>query len=354
LFTTDFKLLLELCRCSFSSCDLALAQELGAAADWERLVRLARFHRVQGLVAHACRILAVAPPAERHTLSADAELIAAASLRQAVECREILEAAVARGVPLLFLKGLTVGALAYGNPALKMGWDIDLLISPGDLPSAADLLQDRGYELVIPKSPEKLGSWHGRHKESVWALSSNDMYVELHTRLADNGQLIPGISVRSCSQLVEVARDIQLPTLAPDQLFAYLCVHGASSAWFRLKWITDFAALASRRSPNELEQLYARSQELGAGRAAAQALLTADRLYGTLSGSTLGRSLRRSRANRLLADAALQQLAGAADPIEPTSVRFGTWRIHWTQFLLRPGLGFKVEEFARQIGTAIA
>jgi hypothetical protein len=354
LFTTEFKLLVQLCRCSFSSGDRDLTQELGAAADWQRLVRLARFHRVQGLVAHALRILDLAPPAERDALSADAELIAAASLRQAVECREILAAGAATGIPLLFFKGLTVGALAYGNPALKMGWDIDLLISPGDLRAVAALLQGRGYELVTPKSSEKLGSWHGRHKESVWALPSKDMHVDLHTRLADNRQLIPGIDVHSSTQLVEVARDIRLPTLAPDQLFAYLCVHGASSAWFRLKWVTDLAALASRCSRNELEQLYGRSQELGAARAAAQALLVADKLYGTLSGSTLRRSLQRSRANRWLASAALQQLAGAVDPIEPTSVRFGTWRIHWTQLLLRPGVSFKVEEFGRQIDSAIS
>jgi hypothetical protein len=178
--------------------------------------------------------------------------------------------------------------------------------------------------------------------------------VELHTRVADNGQLIPGITVHSPTQSVEVAPGITLPTLAGDELFAYLCVHGASSAWFRLKWVTDFAALLHPCPPAEIERLYGRSQQLGACRSAGQALLLADALYGTLEGTGLRESLARGRATATLASAALRQLTGRAEPIEPTSVTLGTWRIHWTQFLLCPGAGFKLREFSRQLQHAIS
>ena len=59
-------------------------------------------------------------------------------------------------------------------------------------------------------------------------------------------------------------------------------MHGASSLWFRLKWITDLAAILQPLSGSEIEHRYARSQELGAGRASGHALLLADTLYGTL------------------------------------------------------------------------
>ena len=52
------------------------------------------------------------------------------------------------GVALLFLKGLTVGKLAYGNAMLKMGWDIDLLVDPDQLVEAAGLLEARGYRQI--------------------------------------------------------------------------------------------------------------------------------------------------------------------------------------------------------------
>ena len=118
-------------------------------------------------------------------------------------------------------------------------------------------------------------------KEWPW-VGSDGIVLDLHVRLADNPALLPVIGARSPTQDVEVSPGITLPTFQNEELFAYLCVHGASSAWFRLKWISDFAALASRFEPAELDRLYQRSQELGAGRAAGQALLLADRLFGTL------------------------------------------------------------------------
>src|SRR6185369_11582222 len=86
----------------------------------------------------------------------------------------------------------------------------------------------------------------------------------------------------------------------------------------RLKWISDLAGLIDGLSAHELEQLYARSQELGAGRAAGQALLLADRLFGTLGDSPLRNRLTADAAVRRLAAAALRQVAGRAEPREPT------------------------------------
>ena len=182
---------------------------------------------------------------------------------------------------------------------------------------------------------------------------SSTVQIDLHTRLADNLQLIPDIDVRSPLQWVEVAKGISLPTLGPHHLFAYLAVHGASSAWFRLKWIADFAALVGSYPPAEIEHLWARSQDLGAGRAADQALLLADSLFGSLEASgDLKQRLLRDRASKRLFKAALNELSGRAEPIEPTSRTLGTATIHWTQLLLLPGIEFKIAELLRQSRAA--
>jgi hypothetical protein len=131
-------------------------------------------------------------------------------------------------------------------------------------------------------------------------------------------------------------------------------VHGASSAWFRLKWITDFAALLHRQGGDETGRLFRRSQELGAGRAAGQALLLSDALDGTLDGNPgLRKQLDESAAERWLCRAAMRQLAGRSEPMEPTARPWGTARIHLTQFLLHPGPGFKLSELARQARYAL-
>jgi hypothetical protein len=351
----EFSLLIECCRWAFAGGDPDHVRDLEAGVFWPAFLSLARFHRVQALVWHCLRTLDVAVPSgAAETLDVEAKRIAATNLRMAVECRRLLESFSERRIPLLFLKGLSVAALAYRDPFLKMSWDIDVLIAPTDLNGASEVLFGDGYQLTTPRRTA-LPAWHEREKESVWKKMSEGFTLELHTRLADNRRLVPEITTQSPSQDVEIAPGTILPTLGPDELFAYLCVHGASSAWFRLKWVTDLAALLHAQRPQEIGRLYRRSQELGAGRAPAQALLLADALYGTLDSSPgLKGELERGRSNCLLFRAALAELGGQADPVEPTQRALGTATIHWTQLFLRPGIGFKASELARQVRRAFA
>lgn len=350
--SSELMLLASCCQWNFAKVvELALPQ-IPAELNWTRFAQLARYHRVQGLVWNVlAQQQSDVPDEARDALSSAARSIAATNLGIASECAELREDFERSGIPLLFLKGLTVGALAYRSPMLKMGWDIDLLIDPADLAAATDLLTRRGYSLRLPSAPGQLHSWHARSKESVW-IRDGCLHVELHTRLADNRGLIPGLDVHSQRQMVEVASDIMLRTLAGDELFAYLSVHGASSAWFRLKWISDFAALVHGRNAEEILHLYARSQELGAGRAAGQALLLADALFNVLRGTpALRNQLRSDRATLLLSRAALRMLTKGSR--EPTEQPFGTLTIHWTQLLLQPGPGYMLSEFRRQLGSAL-
>jgi hypothetical protein len=343
----EFALLTRCCSSNFANASDG-APDVAASIDWKRFAELARHHRVQGFAWNGLS-KAVLPTEVAEALSSDARSIAATNLAIARECGELSETFAGAGVPLIFLKGLTVGALAYRNPLLKMGWDIDLLIDPADLGSAGGLLASRGFELREP-SPTELMKWHHWSKESVW-MRSDGVHVELHTRLADNRRLIPSLDLHSPTQPVEVMPGITLATFANDELFAYLCVHGASSAWFRLKWISDLAGLIHGRSGSEIECLWRRSQGLGAHRAAAQALLVADALFGSMAETSLREELAREWPNRVLADAALRQITGPTR--EPTEKPLGTLRIHWTQLLLKRGLGFAFNEAGRQIGDLL-
>ena len=348
----EFSLLVRSCRWNFASADGRSRCDIPTSLNWNLLVDLARRHRVQGLAWNALAKQASHVPGDAQAaLSSEAMAIAATNLGIAREYGALQADFQNSGIPLLFLKGLTVGALAYHSPMLKMGWDIDLLIDPADLSAATDLLTRRGYSLRLPSTRGQLDSWHARSKESVW-IRDDCLNVELHTRLADNRRLIPSLHVQSPRQTVEVAPGIALPTLAGDELFAYLSVHGASSAWFRLKWISDFAALVHGRDADEILRLYSRSQELGAGRAAGQALLLADALFDVLGGSpALRQQLRSDRATRLLSSAALRMLTKGIR--EPTEQPFGTLTIHWTQFLLQPGPGYMLSEFRRQLESVV-
>ena len=350
----EFRLAVECCHRCFRGTALEPERLALPDIDWPRFQELVCFHRIEGLAWDALKNFDL-PVAVRTGLKNAATAITAKNLRTAAQCRVLLERFGEADIPLLFLKGLTLAALAYRNPSLKAAVDIDLLIRPEDLEGATRLLRENGYRLAAPRNDltdPQLRSWHRLSKESTWTNPKLGLQVDLHTRITDNTRILPRMGMGSDWQFVEVAPGIELPTLAPDELFAYLAVHGASSTWFRLKWISDFAAILDNQGPMEIARKYDLSQEYGAGRAAGQALLLADELFGTLDeNASLREELSTDAQTLRLLRSAFSMVTGA--PVEPTSRRFGTLPIHWTQLLLLPSLKFKLSEITRQAATAL-
>lgn len=241
----------------------------------------------------------------------------------------------------LYLKGLTLSALAYGDAFLKASVDIDLLVDPNDIPAAAAILRELGFAVVDPAhlKDNGLARWHRRHKESAWFRDRDCLTIDLHSRLADSPAILPLI-VDAVSQQVAVSPTLSLSTLADANLLAYLAVHGASSCWFRLKWIADFAALLSRKGACPSAE----------DRSIAQALLLCDALFEI--------GLAADQREAMLADPTLRRMLdlalGALAAGEPTERRFGTIPIHLNQMLMKPGPRFAAAEVWRQISRAVS
>jgi hypothetical protein len=349
----EFELVAACCRSPLASArdDSVLAGAAGV--DWNLVTRIAERHRVEGLVWNGLRQAQVVVPEDvGERLRSAAARIARQNLLLTAESLRLSALLERAGVRHMFVKGITLGVLAYGSIGPKMGWDIDLLVPLGSLEPAASALEGAGYRLALPTGPkarERLGLWHRHWKESVWTTDRGAMIVELHSRLCDNPLLLPDVGPDSASQDVEVAKGRFLKTLRTDELFAYLCVHGASSAWFRMKWIADVGALLGGCPPPEIERLYRRSQEMGAGRAAALALLLCERLFRTRLSPDLAAELRRDRINNWLLAIALRKLAGRTLTAELDEKLLGTGTIYLMQFALLPGFRFKFAELRRQL-----
>ena len=333
--------------CAYAFDDTLTVPVPASPAECERLVRLAQRHRVQGLVAAALGEQTPEP------LRVQARAIAVHNLHAAAESHRLLEAFTKAGIDLLFFKGLTLGALAWPKPMAKMSWDIDVLVNPDSLIGAAGLLERLGYRRHRPAPAADLPAWHRHTKESEWSLDLAGLQLELHSRPTENMALLPSIGLDSPRQLVAVKGGAILPTLAPSPLFAYLCVHGATSAWFRLKWLADLAALIHRTSA---EQTAAWINEAAASthpRIVGQAMLLTERLFGPMIPADFVAPFEADAATRWLADVAEVELAGPRSMVEPTERRLGTLRIHASQLRLRPGLGFKAGEAWRQVRESI-
>lgn len=269
------------------------------------------------------------------------------------EMRRIQTAFAAAGTDLLFLKGLTTGILAFGSPALKESWDIDILVAPGDLLAGAALLTGLGYE-ALPGfgGDEGVAARHLNFRESVWRHAEHGTYVELHTALADNSMLIPDIGMASPRQPVRAGADLVFPTLAPDELFAYLCFHGTASGWSRLKWLADLAALLGEADGQELARLHSRSVALGAGRSAAVALLLCHRLLGLVLPQELRETFRKDRAVRLAARLSMRMMTGSG-ATELADTRFACHLFRLVALLMLPGWRYRRAEIVRQLSQPV-
>lgn len=354
-FSSEFRLVAACCQWPAGNAEAL--KSLARDISWPRIERIAQRHRVEGLVWHGLQAAQLTvPEATATSLANAASIIARDNMLMASESLRLHALFKGSAVPILFLKGLALGQLAYGTIAVKQGWDIDLLVPPETLSLAARLLSNAGYAILTPSPPfsdSALARWHRSSKESVWRHVEKNTFVELHTALVDNDRLLPGLNARSPAQLVEILPGHALPTLEGDALFSYLCVHGASSAWFRLKWLADLAALIGQAGSPEIDRLFEQSQELGAGRAAAQAVLLARFLFDAPVGDETQRRLWSDRRNRWLFRLALGLMAGRYETVELHDRRFATLPIHLTQLALRPGLRFGLSEGVRQIGSLV-
>jgi hypothetical protein len=348
----EFELLLACCRWPRSP---AVEEAVRAAAqgiDWERLARMAARHRVEALVHDALRRAGVAPPAAiAERLSFEATAVARSNLIEAAEALRLSARLEQAGLAHLFVKGVTLNLLAYGTLALKHSRDIDLLVEPGAYAQACAILRQDGYRCTYPgvEDMPAILRYAAATKDSVWRSSDGVSTVELHQRLTANPMLLSAIGARSPAQRVAIAPGISLPTLAREHLFAYLCVHGAVTAWSRLKWLADLAAFVSAEDSAGIERLYRRAVELAPGRSHAQALLLANRLLGVPLGDRLAAELGSDRVNRFLAGAALATMTQGGAIKELDEQAFGTARLNLSLLMLRQGWRYKAAEVGRKL-----
>jgi hypothetical protein len=236
----------------------------------------------------------------------------------------------------LVLKGAAVEMLAYGGLGRKQSWDIDLLVSPAAVAAARKVLESAGYALTQPPglSPSQFDTFVALARECEFLNRDNGITVELHWGLADGPVFIPSLNVASPRQYVPLTGGLRLLTLAPEEQFAYLCVHGAMHGWSRLKWLADLAALLSKENPQSIEQLYRRSLELGAGLCSAQALVLCHRLLGTQLGPDLTVELERTPGVSWLVRQAMDIMCGGDAALELDSRPLAGVRILLMQLVL--------------------
>jgi hypothetical protein len=171
-------------------------------------------------------------------------------------------------------------------------------------------------------------------KDLGYVHETTGVRIELHWRLFLNPHVMGGAPLMQASRVVPLTGSEGLRTLGEEDLFAYLCMHGALHWWYRLKWLADINALLAAASEDKVERLVRAAEARGAGRAVAQALLLCRRLLGTPLPDRLMATLAKGATVRWLEATALRAMTAGRGELEPREERFGTTRGSLSTFLL--------------------
>jgi hypothetical protein len=316
----------------------AIRSAAAGPIDWDRFVRIVTRHRVVGL-AHEGLKSAVIPVPEKiaEDLGARAAALVRETLQLAAEAARLQRLFAEAGLPVLFIKGTSLAILAYGNLGIRESKDLDLFVPPESLSKAATLIESTGYRRFEP--PSTIGASQMSlllpiRKDFGYINDERQQQVELHWRLLSNPYLMKETTIISSSRVVSLTGTIGLRTLGEDDLFAYLCAHGAVHWWYQFKWLADVGALLAAVPEDGMEWLYRAAEARGVGKAAAQAILLCERLLGTRVPRELIINLRKYASVNWLETTALKAITAGNGELEPSKLLFGTTRGSLSCFLL--------------------
>jgi len=184
--------------------------------EWREVATLAIRQRVGPLLLSRSHL--PFPDDVRAQLRARADTSAKRGLQQMAAFRELSEAAAARGLTVVALKGLHLAACVYPSPGLREMGDIDVLVPTGDLDAVAAVARQLGYT-------EDVSGGVAHHH--LPPMVRGRVCIEIHWQLFqdDLGQVADaeGLLARAVpSRLSPTTR-----TLCPEDLLLHICVHAA-------------------------------------------------------------------------------------------------------------------------------
>ena len=253
--------------------------------DWAALLEMAVLHRLVPMVYH--NLLEYAPdcmpPDIKLMLERQAGSGSMAVFRDLAEIFRLISLFAGASINLRILKGIPLAILAYGDAGLRDPGDIDLLIAEKDIVAADSLLRRAGYLRTEPEgelTPRRFAYYVRHWKDFVYEHSVLGNSVELHWRLTRNRAMPGALLARSESLGRTKVGSGEIPTLAFDDLFLYLCLHGALDGWMRLKSLADIVALCRNMKPAEVERLAIQAVKFGVLPEMTSALRMATRIFG--------------------------------------------------------------------------
>ena len=327
--------LLQLCsRARLDETAVARIKELSREnPDWDYLYQLARRHALLPMLFHHLNLAGgnLVPADFLKRLKLIYQENAARNLVLTDELLSIVRELRANEIDSLPFKGPTLAKIAYGDLALRCFADLDLIVHRRNVAAAREILITRGYRPSKELSPQQEQLLLASQHNIQFTGDDGRLIVELHWRVAPDLYSPSVNEERVWGNLETITiHGVEVKTLPPEELILSLCVHGSRHLWERLSWISDVAALISRRPKIDWERLIS----LAAGNGSEGMLFLGLQLAGDVCAAPLPVHVKQ----RIATDGAISKLT--AEIVEllfngPESVRLNAYRTFYYNLRVR-------------------
>ncbi len=245
------QLLLQLVRSHCTPGGEARARDLlTQPLSWPRFVRRARDHDLLPFLSRRLDHLDLfGVPAEvRQACVAAYRVTAVLNDLYARELVRVLELLGAAKVPTIPLKGVALATSLYGDPALRVSSDLDILVPAAAAAQALDALAQTGYVAEVTDSFFlRVLLRHDIELALLRRTDALDYPLDVHWSIGWPGPWErAGMTALWAAAHRATFQGAPAWTLPPEWELLVLAVHAARHRWGRLKWLVDLDTLCAR------------------------------------------------------------------------------------------------------------
>ena len=344
-----FAILVDACRAAATGAETVRGRDRPAPLIGAALIEMAERHRVSTQV---LRILARYPgiePAWATRLLDMAHQRRSSALKLSAATGALSRALTDAGVRHLVLKGPALSQRLYGDLAARDCKDIDVIVDPAARARAETAVAELGFSRADGSLSPPADAWRQAIGPKDVSFRSRDRSIELelHDRPFDNAWLMPrSFDLYWADRETLPVAGAALPILSETDEFLYLCGHGASCAWFRLKWLQDIARIVATGSSETFERHAAAARERGVWTMVQSAVILVEDIFDLPAPDSF--ASRRSRAVERVVRESHRALQASAIPA-PSPPLSQLRRLLALQFALRNDWRYRRAVVARAL-----
>ncbi len=244
----ELVLLRTIARLELSTNEQNLLRDLVAGPlDWEQLLALSSSHGLQPLLFfHLNRFAAADVSPEIMRLLRDQyKEVAWRNLILASKLLAVSAHFRSRKIDHIAYKGPLLAEVYYGNAALRVSLDLDLIVRPDKVAAATDALGEIGFRDKNDLNATQQAAAFRFGFQHLFTAAGLDL--DLHWRVVPKF-ISPSLDMAGIWERVSPARvfDGEVPTFCPEDLLVALCLHASQHEWGKLSNFCDMAQLLLR------------------------------------------------------------------------------------------------------------